>query len=35
LDERAALDRQAKLFRKRAGSEDAPIRQSGIELLPV
>src|SRR3984893_11721893 len=30
LDERAALDRQAKLFRKHAGGEDAPIRQSGI-----
>jgi hypothetical protein len=30
LDERAALDRQAKLFEKHAGSEYAAIRQSGI-----
>jgi hypothetical protein len=30
LDERAALDRQAKLFEKHAGGEYAAIRQSGI-----
>jgi hypothetical protein len=32
LDERAALDRQAKRFEKHAGSDDAPIRKSGISV---
>ena len=30
LDERAALDRQAKLFGMHAGGEAVPARQSGI-----